>query len=78
MSHISLLFCSKILATLLAIVLVDRVGRRPVLISGAAGCLICLAIIGSIVTIYGKDWPAHVVAAQIAIGGCAVITYGTC
>ncbi|KAG1832418.1 general substrate transporter [Suillus variegatus] len=56
-----------ILATLLAIVLVDRVGRRPVLISGAAGCLICLAIIGSIVTIYGKDWPAHVVAAQIAI-----------
>jgi len=57
----------NILATLLAIVLVDRVGRRPVLISGAAGCLICLAIIGSIVTIYGKDWPAHVVAAQIAI-----------
>ncbi|KAG2055373.1 D-xylose-proton symporter [Suillus hirtellus] len=57
----------NMLATLLAIVLVDRVGRRPVLISGAAGCSICLAIIGSIVTIYGKDWPAHVVAAHIAI-----------
>ncbi|KAG1900577.1 general substrate transporter [Suillus fuscotomentosus] len=57
----------NMLANLLAIVLVDRVGRRPVLISGAAGCLLCLAIIGSIVTIYGKDWPAHVVAAHTAI-----------
>lgn len=57
----------KMLATLPAIVLVDSVGRRPVLISGAAGCLICLAIVSSMVTVYGKNWPAHVVAAHIAI-----------
>lgn len=57
----------KMLATLPAIVLVDSVGRRPVLISGATGCLICLAIVSSMVTVYGKNWPAHVVAAHIVI-----------
>ncbi|KAG2342857.1 general substrate transporter [Suillus weaverae] len=57
----------NVLGTLPAIVLVDSVGRRPVLISGAAGCFICLAIVGSLITVYGKDWPEHVVAARIAI-----------
>lgn len=57
----------NMLATLPAIALVDSVGRRPVLISGAAGCLICLAVVSTIITVYGKDWPAHVVAARIAI-----------
>ncbi|KAG1752876.1 general substrate transporter [Suillus lakei] len=57
----------NMLATLPAIVLVDNVGRRPLLISGAAGCFTCLAIVGSIVTVYGKDWPAHVVAARTVI-----------
>ncbi|KAG1812055.1 general substrate transporter [Suillus subaureus] len=57
----------NMLATLPAIALVDSVGRRPVLISGAAGCLICLAIVSIIITVYGKDWPAHAAAARIAI-----------
>ncbi|KAG2154370.1 D-xylose-proton symporter [Suillus bovinus] len=55
------------LATLPAIFLVDSVGRRLILISGAAGCLICLAIVSSIANVYGKDWPAHLVSARIAI-----------
>jgi len=70
--------CSKMLATLPAIFLVDSVGRRPVLISGAAGCLICLSILSPMITAYGKDWAAHVVAARIAIGRCAVITHRIC
>ncbi|KAG1862753.1 D-xylose-proton symporter [Suillus subalutaceus] len=57
----------NMLATLPAIVLLDSLGRRPLLISGAAGCFICLAIVGSLVTVYGKDWEAHAVAARIAI-----------
>lgn len=77
-SCVGLLIYPKMLATLPAIVLVDSVGRRPVLISGAAGCSICLAIVSSLVTMYGRDWPAHVIAARIAIGRCAVITYRTC
>lgn len=64
---------SKMLATLPAIVLLDSVGRRPLLISGAAGCFTCLAIVGSLVTVYGKDWPAHAVAARTAIGKCTMI-----
>ncbi|KAG2135494.1 D-xylose-proton symporter [Suillus clintonianus] len=57
----------NMLSTLPAIILLDKVGRRPLLISGAAGCFTCLAIVGSLVTVYGKDWPAHAVAARIAI-----------
>ncbi|KAG0700844.1 D-xylose-proton symporter [Suillus ampliporus] len=57
----------QMLATLPAIVLLDSVGRRPLLMSGAAGCFVCLAIVGSLVTVYGKDWPAHAIAARISI-----------
>lgn len=57
----------NMLATLPAIFLVDSMGRRPMLISGAAGCLICVAVVSSIITMYGKDWSVHVVAARIAI-----------
>lgn len=57
----------NMLATLPAIVLLDSLGRRPLLMSGAAGCFTCLAIVGSLVTVYGKDWPAHAIAARIAI-----------
>jgi hypothetical protein len=76
--HVLNYHCFKMLATLPAIVLLDSLGRRPLLISGAAGCFTCLAIVGSLVTVYGKDWPAHTIAARIAIGRCAVITYRTC
>ncbi|KAG1751451.1 D-xylose-proton symporter [Suillus paluster] len=57
----------NMVATLPAIILLDSVGRRPLLMSGAAGCFICLAIVGSLVTAYGKDWSAHAVAARTAI-----------
>jgi len=66
------------LSTLPAIVLLDSVGRRPLLISGAAGCFTCLAIVGSLVTAYGEDWQVHAVAARVAIGRCTVITHRTC
>jgi MFS family permease len=57
----------NMLSTLPAIVLLDSLGRRPLLISGAAGCFTCLAIVGSLVTAYGKDWQVHAGAARVAI-----------
>ena len=37
------------LATLPALFLIDRVGRRALLLSGATGCAICLLVVGGIV-----------------------------
>lgn len=37
------------LSTLPALFLIDRVGRRPLLLCGATGCAICLLIVGGIV-----------------------------
>lgn len=37
------------LSTLPALFLIDRVGRRPLLLCGATGCAICLIIVGAIV-----------------------------
>jgi len=58
----------KLLATLPAVIFLDIVGRRPLLITGATGCLVGLIVVGVLVTAYGKDWPAHQVAARTAIG----------
>jgi hypothetical protein len=66
------------LSTLPAVILLDSVGRRPLLISGAAGCLICLLVVGALVTMYGKDWPAHEVAAHTAIGKWTAIALYKC
>jgi hypothetical protein len=56
------------LATIPAVILLDSMGRRPLLISGAAGCFTCLLVVGVLVTVYGTDWPAHELAARTAIG----------
>ena len=59
---------SQTLSTLPAIVLLDSVGRRPLLMFGAAGCCISLVIVGSLVAAFGNDWQGHVTAGHVAIG----------
>ncbi|KAH6475878.1 hypothetical protein HBI59_006230 [Parastagonospora nodorum] len=49
------------LSTLPALFLIDKIGRRPLLLSGAAGTFISLCIVGGIIGGYGntlKDHPA--------------------
>ncbi|KAG8214110.1 general substrate transporter [Butyriboletus roseoflavus] len=55
------------LATLPAIILLDTVGRRPLLMWGAAGCCFSLVIVGSLIAVFGDDWPSHVAAGHVAI-----------
>lgn len=43
------------LATIPALLFIDRVGRRPLLMSGAAGTFISLVIVGAIVGTYGDS-----------------------
>ncbi|KIK27570.1 hypothetical protein PISMIDRAFT_674441 [Pisolithus microcarpus 441] len=55
------------LGTIPAIVLLDSVGRRPLLMSGALGCCSALLIVGSLVAAFGNDWPGHPSAGRAAI-----------
>ncbi|KAF8552187.1 D-xylose-proton symporter [Imleria badia] len=55
------------LSTLPAVILLDNVGRRPLLMWGAAGCCISLVIVGSLIAAFGNDWPNHATAGHVAI-----------
>jgi len=47
------------LSTLPALFLIDRVGRRPLLMCGALGTFISLVIVGAIIGAYGSSLPLH-------------------
>ncbi|KAH7916636.1 general substrate transporter [Hygrophoropsis aurantiaca] len=55
------------LSTLPAVVLLDSVGRRPLLMCGAVGCFVALVIVGSLIATFGSDWPSHPTAGRAAI-----------
>ncbi|RMZ69333.1 quinate transport [Pyrenophora seminiperda CCB06] len=47
------------LATIPAVMYVDKLGRKPVLVSGAIGMAACHFIIAGIVASFQDDWPHH-------------------
>lgn len=55
------------LSTLPAVFLIDKVGRRPLLMCGALGTCISLVIVGAIIGAYGNDLPAHPAAGWVGI-----------
>ncbi|KAF7968129.1 hypothetical protein HWV62_31799 [Athelia sp. TMB] len=54
-------------STLPAVILLDKVGRRPLLMAGALGCFASLVIVGTLIAAFGSNWPAHPVAGHVAI-----------
>jgi MFS family permease len=58
-----------VLATIPAILLIDKVGRRPLLIAGGVGMAICLILISAIIAQFQHDWPHH------GAGGWAVAAF---
>lgn len=55
------------LSTLPAIMLLDKVGRRPLLMAGAVGCFVSLTVVGSLIVAFGTNWHGHAVAGRVAI-----------
>lgn len=54
--------------TLPAVFFLDNVGRRPLLMMGAAGCFVSLVVVGSMVAAFSPNWTEHVAAGRVAIG----------
>ncbi|PVH72479.1 quinate permease [Cadophora sp. DSE1049] len=55
------------LVTLPAIVLIDKWGRKPLLMFGSAAMFCTMLIVAIIVATCGHDWPGHVVAGWTAV-----------
>lgn len=55
------------LSTIPAVLLIDRMGRRPLLMAGAIGTTVSLIIVGAIVAHYGKDLAANKAAGWTGI-----------
>ncbi|ORY30180.1 arabinose-proton symporter [Naematelia encephala] len=47
--------------------LMDRLGRRPLLLCGSVICFACHMIIGSVTAAYYKDWPSHPAGAKLGV-----------
>jgi MFS family permease len=55
------------LSTLPAVFLIDKVGRRPLLMAGALGDMISLVIVGGIIGKYGNNLVDHKAAGWVGI-----------
>lgn len=55
------------LATLPAFFLIDKVGRRPLMMCGAFGTFVSLVIVGAVIGKYGDDLPNHPTAGWVGI-----------
>ncbi|KAL2068373.1 hypothetical protein VTL71DRAFT_16471 [Oculimacula yallundae] len=54
-------------STIPAMLIIDRVGRKPMLIWGSVVMFVSMVIVGIIVAKFRHDWPNHVVAGWVAV-----------
>jgi MFS family permease len=57
----------NVAATVPAIVIIDKVGRRPLLLTGATGMFCCQVAVGVISAKCQSDWEAHKAAGWAAV-----------
>jgi len=56
-----------VICTIPAIALIDKVGRRPLLVAGGIGMAICLIIVAALVGTFQADWKSHQAAAWTSV-----------
>lgn len=68
----------QLVAVVICFVVIDRVGRRPLAIYGAAGSCICYIVIAVLSGIYSHDWSANPSAgwACVAMAFAFIMVYG--
>jgi MFS family permease len=57
-----------LISTLPAMMIIDKVGRKPMLLVGSAVMGISMVIVGIIVSQFRHNWPEHAVAGWVAVG----------
>jgi MFS family permease len=62
----------NVLSTIPAILIIDKVGRKPLLLCGSTGMFLCQLIVGIIVAKCQHDWTAHRAAGWAAVGECTL------
>ena len=55
-------------STLPAMAIIDKVGRKPMLLTGSAVMGFSMIIVGIIVAKFRHNWPDHAVAGWVAVG----------
>lgn len=70
--------CLQLVAVAICFVIIDKVGRRPLAIWGAAGSTVAYIIISTLSGMFSDDWPSHSAAgwASIAMAFMFIMTYG--
>lgn len=70
--------CLQLVGVILAFLLIDRVGRRPLAIFGSMGMTTCYVIIAGLVGIYAGNWTNNTSAgwACVAMAFLFIIIYG--
>lgn len=63
----SSVYILKMTLTLLKLI-IDKVGRKPMLLVGSVVMFSSMVIVGVIVAKFGHDWPDHVAAGWTAVG----------
>ncbi|KFX98671.1 hypothetical protein O988_04255 [Pseudogymnoascus sp. VKM F-3808] len=57
----------NVAVTIPAILFIDKVGRKPLMIAGSIGMCCCMLIVGIIVATCGSDWTTHAAAGWAAV-----------
>lgn len=57
-----------LISTIPGMLVIDRFGRKPMLLGGSIIMLVSMVIVGVIVAKFQHDWPHHVAAGWTAVG----------
>lgn len=63
----------NVATTIPAICVIDKLGRKPLLMTGSAGMCLCELIVGVIVAKCSYDWKANVAAGWVAVGKFSLV-----